>query len=109
MADLEGKVKWRDREKKDEDPLKFFYKHYGSAITRRELYILDSALYEYLRVRRLLGSIPKASRYGDDPLGYYNSHYEGISREELRKVDNGLYQKLLRERLLECVPLNKNK
>ncbi len=109
MGDLEERAKWRDRKRKDIDPLEFFYENYGDLVTRKELYKLDSALYEYLRVRRLLDSIPKASRYGEDPLGYYNSHYEGISREELRKIDNGLYQKLLRERLLECVPLSKNK
>jgi hypothetical protein len=108
MDDLEHRIRWVDRKDKRKDPLDFFYENYGPTVTRKELYELDSALYEFLRVKGLLEKIPKASKYGDDPLRYYEKNHKGVTRDELRKIDNGFYQKLLRERLLDYIPFSQD-
>ena len=44
------------------------------------------------------------SRFGDDPLGYYNEHYPGMSRKELYNKNLSLYQMLSRKGRLDEVP-----
>ena len=47
----------------------------------------------------------RPSKYGDDPIAYYNEHYSGLTRGELSKENSSLYQRLWRDQLLGFVPL----
>ncbi len=47
----------------------------------------------------------RPSKYGDDPIAYYNEHYSGLTRGELSKENSSLYQRLWRDQLLGSVPL----
>ena len=107
MVPLEERVKWAERENKDQDPLDFFREQYDAHTTRGELQKQDRSLYQRLRKDGLLDSVPVQQvrrDFGDNHLAYYQEHYAGLTRGELAKQDPSLYQRLWKEGLLDNVP-----
>lgn len=119
MVPLEDKVKWAEREDKNQNPLEFFRKHYNSGTTRGQLAREDFSLYRILRRRDLLDdAIPnfdteafkkgksagRKSRFGNNPVAYYKGYYDGLTRTQLQKQDRSLYERLREDGLLWHVP-----
>ena len=46
----------------------------------------------------------RQSRFGENPLEFYNQNYPGMTRGQLSKEDQSLYQRLRNDGLLEGVP-----
>ena len=63
-----------------------------------------------MQEKGLLSKIPslppgRRSRYGENPLEFYEDHYSGMTRGKLCSVDNGLYQALKNKGLLKQISL----
>lgn len=116
---LEDKVKWVDREDRNQSPLEFFRQHYDTSKTRASLSKTDNSLYAILSKRRLLNdAIPhfdvKASetgkksrtitKYGSDLVDYYNTHYPGLTRAQLMQQDPTFYSRLKKAELVDKIP-----
>ncbi len=102
MDNLEDKVMRR------KDPLVYYWLYYRG-LSRGQLFKKDRSLYKTLRKRGLKDYLPKAkpgpkSKYGDDPLGYYNKHYKGLSRGQLERKDPNLYMILYNRGLKDKLP-----
>ncbi len=121
MTSLEDKVKWAEREDKNQNPLEFFRQHYNPGTTRSRLSREDFSLYRILSRRGVLDeaipdfdieksyrgkSIERISRFGNDPITYYQQHHAGLTRGQLQKQDPVLYERLRRNGLLENVPVS---
>jgi len=90
------------------DPVKYYNEHYPG-MTRGRLQKEDNRLYNRLWEDGLLDEVPLAvrrrySKFGGDPVKYYNEHYSGMTRTNLSKNNPGLYKQLSRKKLLDEVP-----
>ena len=124
MTSLEDRVKWAERAVKNQNPIDFFRQYYNSNTTRSQLAKEDFALYRILSRKRLLDdAIPhfdheasergrrrtEVSRFGNDPVAYYQEHYAGLTRGQLQKQELSLYQRLWKDGLLDNVPTKYSK
>ena len=85
------------------DPVQYFNDEYkGKILTRKQLQIKDSVVYNMLRKLGKLDDVLPNSNQKDrdwsriDPVQYFNDMYKGKirTRRELRGADIGLHQKL---------------
>src|SRR3989344_4514200 len=97
-----------------DDSLGYYKEHY-SGMTRGRLQEEDPGMYNRLRKDCLLDEVPlanrstitikrRSSKFGGDPVKYYNEHYSGMTRTNLSKNNPGLYKQLSRKKLLDEVP-----
>ncbi|MBI2665891.1 hypothetical protein HYX12_04685 [Candidatus Woesearchaeota archaeon] len=121
MASLEDRVRWTERTNKHQNPIDFFRQHYEPNTTRSQLAREDFTLYKILSRKKLLDdAIPNfdheasktgrmarlgVSKFGNDPVAYYQEHHAGLTRGELARQDPGLYQRLWKDGLLDNVPI----
>ena len=101
-----------EREDYGDDPLVFYNENFFH-ISKSELRKKKSGLYKRLQIKGLLCKIPslqpgRRSKYGENPLEFYNEHYDGMTRGKLCSVDNGLYQALRNKGLLRHILTIKN-
>ena len=102
-----------ERENYGDDLLRFYDEHFSN-ISKSELSKKHSVFYRRLQRKGLLSKIPslplgRRSRYGENPLEFYNEHYDGITRGKLSHIDNRLYLALKNKGLLEHVPLRRSR
>ncbi len=119
--------KKKRKNKYGDNPFAYYQQHYAG-LSRSELKRTAGYLYVILRSNGLIDNIPRKNRdekvtgkpapenrvarnllnnkskYGDDPLAYYEQHFPGLTRGELSKQHNGLYDRLWRDGLLKHVP-----
>ncbi len=111
MADLEARVRWAEREDKNQDSWEFYLEYYKE-VTRAHLYILDAPLWYKLkkdgylqRVPTVKGrSVPWRPWSQINLLTYLNEHFRDVPRGKLQKLDPAFYQKLRQAGLLRHVP-----